>query len=73
MRLADIVRAKRQTFKETQEQFGKRFGVTPTAVSLWESANRDVPNRVIEELLDMPDVKFILCDACHGSGLVAVK
>lgn len=70
MRLADIVKAKRQLLHEDQGTFGKRFGVTATAISFWEAGKRDVPNRVLEELLELPEAHAEICGACKGTGVV---
>lgn len=70
IRFAEVVKTKRSLLKEDQTTFGKRFGVTATAISLWEQGKRDVPNRVLEEVLDIPEPKFVVCPNCQGAGLV---
>jgi len=37
------IKAKRQKLKETQAQFGKRFGKSHAAVSEWESGKAEAP------------------------------
>lgn len=44
---AMLVRALRKQLGETQEQFGKRFGVTQVSVSLWESGDNEPPAKVL--------------------------
>lgn len=41
-----LVYERRIALNETQTQFGARFDVTATAVSLWEAGERDVPGKV---------------------------
>lgn len=36
----------RERLGETQEEFGKRFGVVASAVSLWENGLREAPYEV---------------------------
>lgn len=43
---APLIRHYRLKMGETQTEFGKRFGVSPVAISLWESARRDPPGVV---------------------------
>jgi uncharacterized protein YecE (DUF72 family) len=40
------IKAKRQKLKETQAQFGKRFGKSHAAVSEWESGKAEAPYAV---------------------------
>lgn len=41
--------------KQTQKEFGKRFGVTEVAVSLWESGKREAPYSVLEFCEEMTE------------------
>lgn len=43
---AAMIRRRRLALKETQEQFGKRFGVGLAAVSHWENGQREAPYEV---------------------------
>lgn len=40
------LKIKRKQLRETQTEFGKRFGVGAVAVSLWEQGKRDLPGEV---------------------------
>ncbi len=40
--------AKRKELKESQGEFGKRFGVSHAAVSEWEAGKCEAPYKVIE-------------------------
>jgi DNA-binding transcriptional regulator YiaG len=48
-----MVRFRRLALDETQVQFGRRFGTTGAAVSLWESSKRDVPGYVTWWIITM--------------------
>ena len=63
-RLISVVR---RSLNENMKQFGERFGVTPTAVSLWESDQREAPYKVLYFCLDI-DVN--VCDKCNGKGFI---
>lgn len=71
--LARMVSDMRFILKESQTEFGKRFGVSPTAVSLWESKKREVPNRVTEWILQGEWPELVICKACKGQGLVTTN
>lgn len=45
-RWGTLIKQKRRRLKETQAEFGARFGVTYVAVSLWESNKREAPYSV---------------------------
>ena len=48
------IRKLRETLKVTQEEFGRRAGVTVGAVSLWESGGRKPSDaEVLQRLLEM--------------------
>lgn len=43
---AKLIKKKRLALKETQTQFGKRFGVSQTSVSYWELGEVEAPSVV---------------------------
>lgn len=60
--------------KQTQAEFGKQFDVTHAAVSGWESGKSNIPNEVVEVVLDkvgMPEIFWITCPRCAGVGKVS--
>lgn len=64
----------REYYGETQAQFGKRFGFeSPTAISLIESGQRDMPGAIaywlVAEFKLLPK-RVELCDRCSGQGFV---
>jgi DNA-binding XRE family transcriptional regulator len=61
------IKAKRQKLKETQAQFGKRFGKSHAAVSEWESGKAEAPDVVIEFCLP----RSVKCPVCKGEGLLS--
>ena len=63
------IKLARLALRETQLEFGNRFGVTGTAVSLWEGGIREAPYRVlyfVEEALE--NIKK--CPTCKGTGII---
>lgn len=53
MRLPGLLKRKRLELGESQTEFAQRFGKeSATAVSLWESGKRDIPQHVTEWLVD---------------------
>lgn len=70
MKIVELIRGKRSELDETLEQFGKRFGVTATAVSLWENGKREAPYSVIEFCIS---VIYVNCPHCKGTGYLEVK
>jgi predicted transcriptional regulator len=72
-RFADIVRLHRMAFHETQLEYAQRFGYeSATAVSLWESGQRRVPNNVLEEIFVNGLPEYSICPGCNGAGVVKV-
>lgn len=65
-----LIKNTRKLYRESQATFGKRFGVTATAVSLWESGDREAPYKVLEWALEVAKEPqpFIDCDKCDGKG-----
>lgn len=70
-KIPHLIKQKREQLGETQEVFGKRFGVTGTAVYLWEKGTRHAKYDVIEFCLKIPDM--VICPICGGGGLVEPK
>lgn len=69
MKFEERIKLVRTKLKETQSEFGKRFGVGGVAVSLWESGDRKAPHKVLyflEEFLR----NWKVCDKCNGTGWV---
>lgn len=52
MNIPGRVKECRLHLKESQGEFGERFDVSHAAVSEWEAGKSNVPNRVIEFVLD---------------------
>lgn len=68
--LPRLLREYRIASHESQEAFGKRFGVTATAVSLWENGQREMPNAVLLSILGPQMPMFKICDKCQGAGMI---
>jgi len=54
---------------ESQSVFGRRFGVTPTAVSLWESGKREAPYQILYFIEDVLK-NWKVCEKCKGVGWI---
>lgn len=59
------IKTKRTSLRETQAQFGSRFGVSAMAVSYWEKGLREAPYAVIEFTQNVK-----LCPKCKGKGVL---
>lgn len=71
MKLNELLKKTRESLFETQTEFGKRFNVSATAISLWESGARDIPNNVVENLINNSLVRqLITCPRCSGAGVL---
>lgn len=70
MQFHETIKAVRESYRENQKEFGKRFDVTATAVSLWESRQREAPYRVLEWILKVgkEPQPFVDCKKCNGRG-----
>ena len=68
-RLSNLIADKRKILRENQTKFGKRFGVSATAVSLWEQGKREAGYEVIEFCLKESPPR-IICPRCGGKGIV---
>lgn len=67
MNFEERIRLVRSKLKETQVEFGDRFGVKGVAVSLWESGDRKAPYKVLYFLEDFLS-NWRQCDECKGKG-----
>lgn len=57
---------------ESQEEFGKRFGISHAAVSDLERGITDhIPTKIFE-LIFYGEIKKA-CPSCHGDGYIKVK
>ena len=55
----------------TQTNFGKKYGVSATAVSLWEKGKREIPSRVIQDIINFNGIPIPkLCPKCLGKGII---
>jgi len=61
--LVKLIKNTRKSLSETQDEFGRRFGVGGPAVSFWESGRSQAPYRVLEFCLGLRR-----CDVCDGRG-----
>ena len=72
-KFSELIRQHREMLRETQTEYAKRFGFdSATAVSLWESGQRKVPERVLEEALTYIP-RFTICTYCSGRGMLEIK
>lgn len=72
--IAQTIKMDRKSKGLTQEQYAKSMGVqSATAVSLWESGARSVPNRVVEVILGYKLPEYHKCSACNGTGMTPSK
>lgn len=56
----------------SQEEYAKIFGMTATAVALWEGGKREAPYRVLEFVfagLEEEPKPVIVCPRCGGRGI----
>lgn len=70
-KFAELAKKHRMAHHETQQQYAERFGFdTATAVSLWESGQRKVPENVIEAIVLGELPKYEICENCKVAGIV---
>ena len=71
MNIPELIRSIRALYRETQGEFGSRFGVSGAAVSLWESGKREAPYRALVFVLELDRKypKHQLCSRCNGTGI----
>jgi len=62
----------RNKLSESQSVFGRRFGVTATAVSLWENGKREAPYQILYFIEDVI-INWKVCSKCCGVGWLQVK
>ena len=48
MKYPNMIKKARKLMRQTQTEFGERFGAKGVAVSLWESGKREAPYAVLE-------------------------
>ena len=63
MKYSEKIKETRRMLRQTQSVFGKRFGVSAVAVSLWESGKREAPYEVLsfcEEITQRTGEKIII-------------
>lgn len=75
MNIPEKIKITRSILKENQTEFGKRFDVTATAVSLWEKGIRQAPYEVITFVVGFEGEQWEwkVCDKCLGKGYISVK
>jgi len=75
MKINELIKINREISRLSQKDYGKSFGVSATAVSLWESGKREAPYRVIEVILSslLENKKYRICPTCKGKGLVLIR
>ena len=66
-RFGERIQIARNKLAESQSVFGKRFGVTATAVSLWEAEKRQAPYQVLYLIEDILK-NWEICPMCKGVG-----
>lgn len=71
-KFSELAKQHRQMLHLTQSEYAERFGFdSPTAVSLWESGQRKVPENVLEEIIVYIPM-FSICTYCSGRGMLEV-
>ncbi len=74
MKINILLKEVREQLRENQTIFARRFGVTATAVSLWEAGKRDMPHEAVNFVLEKSIVRkgeIATCPLCKGKGTVA--
>lgn len=71
MKIRDLIKYTRNQYKESQVEFAKRFKTTANTISRWETGQYDVPNWVIELLVNSKE-KEVMCPKCYGRGKIFV-
>ncbi len=69
MKIRKLVTDLRKELGESQVTFAKRFSTTANTVSRWESGKYQVPNHVVERMLDRKSVE-VICSRCMGMGVI---
>ncbi len=69
MKIANLIKITREQYGETQTEFAKRFGTHANTISRWETGRYQVPNQVLELILDSTE-REIVCPRCQGRGKV---
>jgi transcriptional regulator with XRE-family HTH domain len=72
MNIPKMIKTHREMRNMSQEEYAKIFGVTATAISLWETGNREAPYKVLELVfsgLGEEPKELIVCPRCGGRGI----
>lgn len=72
MNIPELIKTHRQMRNMSQEEYAKIFGMTATAVALWESGKREAPYKVLELVftgLGEEPKQMIVCPRCGGKGI----
>lgn len=72
MNFPEKIKLTRNKLNETAEEFGKRFGVSTTAVSFWETGKREAPYEVLY-FCEEVESKYKVCDKCKGKGYLLIQ
>lgn len=70
MNIPVLIKNKRSELKETQAEFGRRFGVSNAAVSDWESGKSEAGYKTINFCLQGVEVNRVSCSVCKGRGYI---
>jgi len=72
MNIPELIKTHRQMRMMSQEEYAKIFGMTATAVALWESGKREAPYKVLEFVftgLGEESKELMVCPRCGGKGI----
>jgi len=69
MTIKELIKQIRKEQGDTQLQFAKKFNTSANTVSRWESGKYEVPNRVLEVILNQNAIE-VICSKCMGTGKV---
>jgi len=69
MKISKLIKETRVHLMESQGEFGRRFGNSATAVSMWESGQRRSKHEVIEFCLNR-QMDISICPKCRGKGIL---
>lgn len=72
-KFSELAKKHREMLHLTQSEYASRYNFdSPTAVSLWESGQRKVPERVLEDAIEYIP-RFMICTYCSGRGMLEIK
>lgn len=69
MKIKNLIKTTRIELNESQEVFAKRFNTTGNTVSRWEAGKYEIPNKVIEKILERNMIE-VICPKCLGEGMI---